>query len=448
MEKRKSNSRKGLYKRGGRWWCYSDPVEGGRVSTGSKTREGAEEWLRERERRAANPAYAASHTETLGKWVKRMLADKQQLSSASTLDFYTEKSGHLLRVFGADCPLVAINADAVDAYKNQRFAEGAAHYSISKEFTALRQTLKKATRAAVYTHDMSNLFPMDFGHGYKPRETVLSLETEAQLKALLPPHQWGALAFILATSARFGEMLRAQPGDWDRERGTVLIRGTKTDESYRTIPVLSVMVPYLEEAEPHMPFDFASLTQKLTKLSKRHGLPRITANDLRRTCSTRLIEGGADPYHVTRITGHTDTKMLKKVYDRSRVDAAAEALEGQLSARAEQRARRQSGTETAQSLSVDPCFPDDSDENERISNPMRAGSNPAERAHKTEKQAGNCTNAPDISRSFPIASGDVGTETAQFSASAWALAEAAGRLGVVARAGDLCATPVATGGAQ
>lgn len=427
MQKRKGSSvRKGLYKRGGRWWCYSDPVGGGRVSTGAKTLEGAQEWLRERERRAANPAYSASHSETLGKWVTRMLADKQQLSSPSTLEFYAEKSGHLLRLFGEHCPLVSINADAVDRYKNQRFEEGAAHYTISKEFTALRQVLKKAARAEVYGGDLSTLFPLDFGHGYKPREQVLSLEVEAELKRLLPPHQWAAVAFILATSARLGEMLRAQPGDWDRERGTVLLRGTKTEQSHRVIPVVSVMVPYLEQAEPFMPFDFASITHKLAKLSKRLGVPKLNCNDLRRTCSTRLIEGGADPYHVSRITGHTDLQMLRKVYDRSRVDAAGEALEGQLAARAEQRAKRKVGTETAQRTESSIVSPEENDEKARISNPMRAGSNPAGRA----KTAAFAAERTEFARSFPGPYDSLCTETAQFEPSVWALAEAAHRLGL------------------
>jgi integrase len=431
MEKRKKSNRKGFYKRGNRWWYYSDPVGGGRVSTGAKTLEGAQEWLRERERRAANPAYAASHVETLGKWVRRMVADKQQQRSAATVEFYVEKSGHLLRVFGENCPLVAINADAVDRYKNQRFAEKAHHHTVAKEFTALRQTLKKASRAEVYSYDLSKLFPSEFGTGYKPRKTVLSLETEALLRDELQPHQWGSVAYILATSARFGEMLRAQPGDWDRARGTVRLRGTKTEKSDREIPVVSVMIPYLEAAEPHMPFDFASLTQQLKRICKRHGLPPITANDLRRTCATRLIEGGADPYSVTRITGHTNTKMLKEVYDRSRVDAAGEAIESQLAARAAQRSGRRVGTETAQRNEGNTEKTEESEGNHRISNPMREGSNPSERAENSTKKASFSKRGSENSGFWPGSSGSLGTETAQFPVGVWALAEAANRLGVL-----------------
>lgn len=431
MDKRKKNSRKGFYKRGNRWWYYSDPVGRGRVSTGAKTLEGAQEWLRERERRAANPAYAASHVETLGKWVKRMVADKRQQRSASTVEFYVEKSGHLLRVFGDDCPLVSINADAVDRYKNQRFSEGAHHYTVAKEFTALRQTLKKASRSEVYSYDLSKLFPSEFGTGYKPRKTVLSIETEELLRRELQPHQWAAVAFILATSARFGEMIRAEPGDWDRTRGTVRLRGTKTEKSDREIPVVSVMVPYLEDAEPHMPFDFSSMSQQLKRICRRHGFQPITANDLRRTCATRLIEGGADPYSVTRITGHTNTKMLKEVYDRSRVDAAGEAIESQLAARAAQRSGRQPGTETAQRADENAEKPDEYEEYHRISNPRVGGSSPSGRAHDSSNSADSAAEASENSRSLPVRSGPLGTETAQFPASVWALAEAAHRLGIL-----------------
>lgn len=430
MANRKKGLPKGFFPRGGKIWVYADPLEGGRKSTGCKTVEGAIEWLKERERRAANPAYTASHTETLSKWVKRMLADKQQQRSAGTLDFYTKKVGHLLRVFGDDRPLVEINADAVDQYKDQRFAEKAHHHTISKEFTALRQILKKASRADVYAYDLGKLFPPEFGTGYTPRESVLSLETESILRQELQPHQWGAVAFIIATSARFGEMRRARKGDWDRANGTVLLRGTKTKKSFRLIPVVSVMLPYLEAAEPHMPFDFASLTQQLKRICKRHGLPPITANDLRRTSATRLIEAGADPYAVTRVTGHTNTKMLKEVYDRSRVDAAGEAIEGQLAARAEQRARQKLGTETAQRATEKAENSEESEGELRISNPRVGVSNTSGRAEVSESAGETSGSDHDNSRSIPVVYGSLGTETAQFPAGVWALAEAAYRLGV------------------
>jgi integrase len=333
-------TRRGFYRRGRIIWYRTDPVEGVPRSTKSKTWEGAQEWLAERERLAANPRYAAAHRETLGVWVKRMLADKQQLKSAATFEFYSQKAGHLIRIFGEDCPLVRIDSDAVDDFKNRRFAEGAHHYTISKEFNALRQTLKKAARAGVYSHDLTTLFPLEFGLGYKPRETVLTEDQERLLQMLLPPHQWAAVAWILGTSSRLSEVLAAQPGDWDPEADTVLIRGTKTEKSYRVIPVISVTRPYLEVSAPYLPFRWPRMTKDLADVCNKNGLPHINCNDLRRTCATRLIEAGAEPYFVTRITGHSDLKMLKSVYDRSAIDVAAEALEGQLEARRTQRENR------------------------------------------------------------------------------------------------------------
>jgi integrase len=329
-------ARKGFYKRGGIWWYRTDPVEGVPRSTRSKTLEGAEEWLKERERRASSPSYTASHQETLGDWVERMLADKAQLRSGDTLTFYKQKCGHLIRFFGADCPLVRINSASVHDYKNARFAEGAHHYTISKEFTALRQVLKRAARAEVYSYDMSKLFPEEFGHGYTPRETVLTPEAEAALRRELEPEQWAAVAFILGTGARSKELFKAQPGDWNRDAGAVLLRGTKTAMSNRTIPVLSIAKQYLEEAFAHVPFTTltpSGLRHALLRVAKKHGLDHISPNDLRRTCATRLIEAGCEPYFVSRITGHTDLRMLKKVYDRSALSAIAETLESQLATR-------------------------------------------------------------------------------------------------------------------
>lgn len=321
---------RGIYKRGGIHWLRTDPVTGRPISTKSKTLKGATEFLTERERLAGNPAYAASHEATLQGWVEKMLLEKTHTKSEETVEFYRQKSGHLLRLFGEDVKLASITPGSVDEYLSRRRQEGAHHYTISKEFTALRQVLKMAQRARVYPENLATLFPLGFGHGYVPRDAVLLREHEPALRAALEPHQWACVAYIMATSARLGELLRARPSDWDADRELVTLRGTKTPTSRRIVPILSLTRGYLVEALPHLPFRWDSITQQLPIICERIGIPRVTPNDVRRTCATRLIEAGADPYLVTKITGHVDLGMLRRVYDRSRPERVRAAIEAQI----------------------------------------------------------------------------------------------------------------------
>lgn len=322
--------KRGFYRRGGIIWLRTDPVTGKPKSTRSKTQRGAEAFLAERERHAADPGYAASHQTTLGEWVQNMMAEKQRSRASETVRFYKPKVGHLIRLFGEDAPLAAITPVTVDQYRDTREEEGAAHYTISKEFTALRQVLKRAKRAGQYGGDLTTLFPLGYGHGYEPRDTVLSVDAEARLRAELSPDRWGCIAFMLATAARLGEATRARREDWDPERRLFHVRGTKTDGSDRLVPALSLTEGYLLESLEYMPFGWRRMSKDLPEVCARLGLPKVTPNDLRRTAATRLIEAGVDPYLVAKITGHASLKMLRDVYDRSSPEAWRAAIEAQV----------------------------------------------------------------------------------------------------------------------
>ena len=118
-----------LYKRGRIWWGTYYDAAGRRVrqSTHCTDRHAARLVLREWERRAADPAYAAAHEATIGSALQRLILDRQNKGRAEgTLHMYRWKGGHVLRVMGSDTPLARVNARLVDAYVDQRLEEGAA----------------------------------------------------------------------------------------------------------------------------------------------------------------------------------------------------------------------------------------------------------------------------------------------------------------------------------
>jgi hypothetical protein len=78
-----------LFKRNGTWYGWFFDAEGQRIqhSTKCKDKQAAEAVLREWERRAADPAYAAANTATLNMQGRKQLASKAvggELSAART----------------------------------------------------------------------------------------------------------------------------------------------------------------------------------------------------------------------------------------------------------------------------------------------------------------------------------------------------------------------------
>jgi len=52
----------------------------------------------------------------------------------------------------------------------------------------------------------------------------------------------------------------------------------------------------------------------LPAAAKRAGVPRVTANDLRRTFASWLVQAGVSLYVVSRLLGHKSTRMVELVY--------------------------------------------------------------------------------------------------------------------------------------
>ena len=320
----------GLFKRNGIWQIRTDPITGRCKSTGKRDKKAAEEFYRHRERLRVSPDYAAATKATFGEWREKMIAEKRRTKAEATVTFFTQKSGHYSRIWGDGLKLSDIGPALVDDYRQQREAEDASHYTLFHEFGALRNILRMAKRAGCYTGDLMTLFPLNYGTGYKPRETVLTVEHEAMMKCRLKPHQWAAVAFILATSARRGEMWRARREDWDAVDNVMYLRGTKTAGSARHVAVYQRNLHYMTDALEHMPFHWPGISQELPAYCERWGIQRYTPNDLRRTYATRLAERGLSGDWIRRDTGHSNTKMLDKVYDRSGIRERRAAAEKQM----------------------------------------------------------------------------------------------------------------------
>ena len=317
-----------LWKRGRTWWCifYADGIRQ-RRSTQCRDRTAAESVARQWERAATDPDHATAHAATLDDAVYGLLTLRREevkagRKSASTVAFYEAKTGHLVRVLGHAFPLRRLNAAAVDGYISARRAEGAGDHTISKELVALRAALKIASRAGQWMGNLTAVMPTAFDPGYKPKERFL---TPAEARALinqLPADHGARVAFIMATSARWAESDRAQRGDLTAT--AVVIRGTKTALSARTVPVAArIQRELLDYAAANaqgqgalMFRPWTGVRHALERACDRAGIPWCTPNDLRRTFSHWMRAMGADLADLAPAMGHASTAMLQRVYAR------------------------------------------------------------------------------------------------------------------------------------
>lgn len=320
-----------LYKRGKVWWAR---YKGKRVSTGCTDRKAAQLTVAEWERRDASPAYAAAAETTVGDAYDWMITNLRNLGRAeATLEYRSRKAGHLLRIFGEETPIAAVTAETVDKYIAQRREEGVTRHTISKELSTLRMMLFAAKRRKKYPHDLDEVMPQGFSTGHEPKRRSLTPDELTRLLGTLKPHRAAWVAFCVATGARLGEVRRARRQDVDLKRGLVRLRGTKTEKADRLVPITPMTLPLLERAlasadgtDGLLFSRWKAVHDGLQKACRRIGIESVSPNDLRRTLATWLRTSGVDTSIVAEVMGHTDSRMVERVYARLEGEKLRDAL--------------------------------------------------------------------------------------------------------------------------
>ncbi len=269
--------------------------------------------------------------------------------SEDTLDFYTKKGGRLLRYFeyGGDpssasgpYPLAGLNAAEVDGYISQRRLElphanstrNVTESTIAKELGTLRAVLKLAKRRGLWAGELSALLPSGFSPEYKPRTRWLTPEELQLLLVHLTPDRAARVAFIVATSACWGEANAAQRGDANGNQ--VLLRGTKRASRWRTVPLalpaqqtlLAFALDHAAGTEGALFVHWQNVRRDLHAACVRAAIPVCSPNDLRRTCATWLRAAGVSIELISPVLGHTDTRMVERVYGKLPISALLERI--------------------------------------------------------------------------------------------------------------------------
>jgi integrase len=337
-------------KPGGNWYVW---LKGERVSTGRRDRKAAELEADELERRSADPTYRAAHETTLRAALRGFIDARAALGrSGATLAFYERLGRHLTQGLGADTPLARLERGAVLAYVAAREgAQGASAHTVHKEIGLLRAALRWARAGGFFPKPPESVLPSDHADGYEPRRGFLThgeawalVHHVAQAGGQSQPLALGRsahVAFLLGTGARWGESLRAEPGDVDLRRGVVQIRGTKTAASAAPVPLLPLTRPFVEYALAHADGPgrrffrpWGNVRRDLHRACGRAGVAPLGPNDFRRSLATWLVRAGVPLELVAEVLRHKSTAMVHRVYGVRDAASTGRAIEGYLARRA------------------------------------------------------------------------------------------------------------------
>lgn len=321
-----------LYRRGKTWYAdyYDRDNVRRRESTRTKDHEVARARLRDLELQTTDRG--SNQTQTLSDALDYFTDITCAGRSPGTVKCYEQKARHVGRLIGGTL-LDKLRREDVERYIAARIAEKSHTHSIHKELVVLRGALKAAKARGLF-HGALEVVP-EFDAGYVPRTTYLTPdEFLALVDHLIPPapatakpktlakretlKQRRALYCMLISlaSPRRGEL---ELLDWehvDLERNIIRIPKGKTFG--RPIAIHPVLRPWLEAmhadsgpvVEP-----WANVGRDLPAAAKRAGLSKhITPNDLRRTFASWLVQAGTSLYVVSRLLGHTSTRMVELVY--------------------------------------------------------------------------------------------------------------------------------------
>lgn len=298
-----------------------------------------------------------------------------------SLEIWRTKLGHVGRVLGLDTPMAEVDYAAVGRFLDQRHAEGASQHTRHKELSHLRFGLRLMKQAGAYPHDVDYVTrTRRFAKGYVPRKRHLTWEQiPALLSALLMRHadrvspdvlarakaqraagvmvkdiaaELGVapttvtryltldpkptpeahrraqhMAWLIAAAGRRKESFFARREDHDLANWTVALRGTKTAKAERTIPIAPPFRPLLVFALAGRPArgllfgKWDHINRSLSLACARAGIEHLSPNDLRRTHSSLMRQGGIALEDIAAILGHSTTRMVELVYGHTTMKA-------------------------------------------------------------------------------------------------------------------------------
>jgi len=328
-------------------WTAQLSTTSGRRSKRFPRQQDARAWLTEQKRDLDTGDYVDPSNTPLGVWWDKWVAVyKERSVGDATRKNYKYSRARLPQTL-LDKPLAKIRRVDIQAALNAIADGGKRRRTVELTRTALHMCLGEAVKEKMIKHNpvIGTTLPTDDRKESKP----LTQEEEDALLAKLTVHvrttaagrpncydlsrqaTCDAILFILRTGVRRQECIDLEWSDWD---GKVMhVRGTKTDDSDRFVPVTDPQVLAMLERRRFLKKKWIFSTYLGTKLQP-HYLYRFmteetghTVHELRHTFITKAARAGVNPKVLMSITGHKDLETLLGVYthvsEQDKIDAIA-----------------------------------------------------------------------------------------------------------------------------
>ena len=229
--------------------------------------------------------------------------------SQATIDIVNEKAVHLFAFFGASKPAAEFDDQVLAEYADAALKERTPS-TVERELRTLAQALKAARIVPPELPDVGNT--------YTPVEREITMAQTRELLLSVNPKLRDHVIMYRFTGFRKSELYRIERGDVDFDRGYIRVRGTKTREADRTIPMTAETRGILWRRIGQVPVfeKYKADDVMLRKAAIRAGLGPLSYNDLRRSFATDLILADAHPMKVAKLLGHKSTRMLERHYAR------------------------------------------------------------------------------------------------------------------------------------
>lgn len=106
-------------------------------------------------------------------------------------------------------------------------------------------------------------------------------------------------------------------------KGFVALRGTKTKNAPRVVPLAGAGAELIEHAWRHAEAQagvlfgsWANVRRDLEATCDRAKIAKVSPNDLRRTYATWLRQAMVEPHLIGAAMGHADSRMVERIYGR------------------------------------------------------------------------------------------------------------------------------------
>ncbi len=182
-------------------------------------------------------------------------------------------------------------------------------------FHVLNNSLNKAFRLDLMETDiMRKAEPIK--HRSKRGEALTVSEQREFLQRVSGHYMRNLFEFYLYTGVRRGEALALRWSDVDFESESILIRGTKTLASFRSLDMLPRVREILQRQKtqsPDSPLVFPYKSCIVSRTFHRF-CPDHKLHDLRHTFVTRCAECGINVNVCQSLAGHSDVKVTLGIY--------------------------------------------------------------------------------------------------------------------------------------